>query len=162
MEAEGGGINKFGVSLGIDLPLANLNQGEIAKLEAARDKLRDGFLAKVHEARAEVHEAQRALEAQERLVRLFEDVIKPALDENARADRRGARAGRRERAAVRDGAGQGPEGPARLHRSRISSTGRPSSISNVRSALGSPTWKDERSDVTMRARPHWTLGGAGR
>ena len=83
VEGGGGTIDKFGLSLGIEIPIANLNQGEIAKLEAARDKLHDGFTARVHAARAEVHEAQRALEVQQRLVRLFQEVIGPALDENA-------------------------------------------------------------------------------
>jgi outer membrane protein TolC len=83
VETDSGGINKFGLSLGLELPLANLNQGEIARLEAARDKLREGFTAKIHAARAEVHEAEQALRTHERLVRLFQDVIRPALDENA-------------------------------------------------------------------------------
>jgi outer membrane protein, heavy metal efflux system len=78
-----GAVNKLGLSVGFEIPIANLNQGEIAKLEATRDKLREGFIAKVHVARAEVNDAYRRLRAQERLVRLFEDVIRPALDENA-------------------------------------------------------------------------------
>jgi outer membrane protein TolC len=84
-DAEPGGsaVNKFGLSFGIELPLFNLNQGEIARLEASRDKLRDGFSAKVHAARAEVHDAEQVLRTHERVVRLFADVIRPALDENA-------------------------------------------------------------------------------
>jgi outer membrane protein TolC len=78
-----GSINKLGVGVGIDIPLANLNRGELLRLEAARDKLREAFVARVHAARAEVAQALRALRAQERLVRLFEDVIRPALDESA-------------------------------------------------------------------------------
>ena len=80
---EGGVVERLGVSLGIDLPLANLNQGEIARLEAVREKLRQGFADKVHAARAEVYDAERALRFQERLVRLFLDAIQPVLDENA-------------------------------------------------------------------------------
>lgn len=78
-----GSINKLGFGVGIDIPLANLNRGELLRLEAERDKLRETFAAKVHAARAEVGEALRAIRTQERLVRLFEDVMRPALDENA-------------------------------------------------------------------------------
>ncbi len=77
-------VNGFGIGLSIDLPVVNLNQGEIARLEAARDKLREGFVAKVHGARAEVSEGLESLRAQERLVRLYEDTVAPALAESAR------------------------------------------------------------------------------
>ena len=79
-----GTINKLGFSLGIDIPLANLNRGELIRLEAARDKARELYVAKVHAARAEVAEALRALRAQERLVRLFQDVVGPAIEENTK------------------------------------------------------------------------------
>lgn len=81
---EEGSINKLGLGVSFEIPLANLNRGELLRLEAAREKLREAFVAKVHGARAEVGEALSALRAQERLVRLFEDVINPALDENAK------------------------------------------------------------------------------
>ncbi len=86
-ERESGGgegtTNRLGLGVGIDLPLFNRNQGAIASLEATRDKLREGFTAKVHTARAEMNEAYRNLRAQERLIRLYQDSIRPALDENA-------------------------------------------------------------------------------
>lgn len=82
-ELEGKIQNRFGVTLGVELPIANLNQGEIAIGEAAREKLYQAFAAKVHQARAEVNEALRNIRAQERLIRIFQDSIKPALDENA-------------------------------------------------------------------------------
>jgi outer membrane protein, heavy metal efflux system len=80
----GGGerTDRFGIALGLDLPLLNLNQGVIASLEGTRDRLRDGFTAKVHLARAELNEAYRNLQAQERLIRLYRDSIQPTLDEN--------------------------------------------------------------------------------
>lgn len=81
--AEEGMINKFGVGIGFEIPLANLNRGELMRLDAARERLREGFAARVHAARAEVAETLRVLRAQERLVRLFEDEIRPVLDENA-------------------------------------------------------------------------------
>lgn len=81
---EEGTTNEFGIGIGIDLPIANLNQGEIARLEAAREKVRESFVARVHAARAEVNDALRAVRAQERLVRLYEDVVRPALEESAR------------------------------------------------------------------------------
>lgn len=75
-----GTVDKFGLSVGIELPLANRNEGEIAKLAAARDKLREDFVAKVHAGRAEVNEAVQGIRAQERLVRLFTESVEPALD----------------------------------------------------------------------------------
>jgi outer membrane protein TolC len=77
-------MNGIGIGLTIDLPLLNLNQGEIARLEAVRDKLREGFVAKVHDARAQVSDALRNLRAQEQLTRLYAETIAPALDESAR------------------------------------------------------------------------------
>jgi outer membrane protein TolC len=81
--AEEGMVNKLGFGVGFEIPLANLNRGELQRLDAARERLREGFTAKVHAARGEVADAVRALRAQERLVRLFEEEIRPALDENA-------------------------------------------------------------------------------
>jgi cobalt-zinc-cadmium efflux system outer membrane protein len=86
-ERESGGgegtTNRLGLGVGIDLPLFNRNQGAIVSLEAARDKLREGFTAKVHTARVKMNEAYRSLRAQERLIRLYQDSIKPTLEENA-------------------------------------------------------------------------------
>ena len=76
------GINKIGIGIAIDLPIANLNQGEIARLEAVRAKQADAFLARVHAARAEMHAALRELQGQERLVRLYDEVVRPAVEEN--------------------------------------------------------------------------------
>ena len=81
--AEEGSVNKLGVGVGIDIPLANLNRGELLRLEAARDKLRETFTAKVHLARAEVAQALLSVRTQERLVRFYEDTVRPALAENA-------------------------------------------------------------------------------
>lgn len=81
--AEEGMINKIGIGVGFEIPLANLNRGELMRLDAARERLREGFAARVHTARAEVAETLRILRAQERLVRLFEEEIGPVLDENA-------------------------------------------------------------------------------
>ncbi len=92
-EINGAAGNRWGVGLGIDLPLGNLNQGEIARLEAEREKLRESFAARLHEARGEVHEAYRNLEAQARLIRLFEESIRPALEENVRLTEAGFQAG---------------------------------------------------------------------
>jgi outer membrane protein TolC len=80
---EEGTVNKLGIGVAFEIPLANLNRGELHQLDAARERLREGFAAKVHAARSEVADALRMLRAQERLVRLFEDEIRPALDENA-------------------------------------------------------------------------------
>ena len=77
-------VNGIGIGLSFDLPLANLNQGEIARLEGTRDKLRESFVAKVHGARAEVNDGLRNLRAQERLARLYEETVTPALEESAR------------------------------------------------------------------------------
>jgi cobalt-zinc-cadmium efflux system outer membrane protein len=77
-----GTANRLGAGLGLDLPLFNWNQGTIASLQANRDRLREGFTAKVHAARAELNEAYRNLRAQERLIHLYQDTIKPTLDEN--------------------------------------------------------------------------------
>lgn len=74
--------NRWGIGFGIDLPIANLNQGEIARLKAARDKLREGFTALVLQGRAEVNEAYRKLRAQEDLIRLYKETTEPALNEN--------------------------------------------------------------------------------
>ena len=74
-----GTIDKFGLGIGIELPIANRNEGEIAKLYAARDKVREEFKAKVFAARAEIHEALRALAAEERLLRLDRETLEPAL-----------------------------------------------------------------------------------
>lgn len=83
-EIDGQAGNRWGIGLGIDLPVLNLNQGEIARLEAVRDRVREGFTSKLHAARAEANEAYRSLRAQERLIRLFEESVRPALEENAR------------------------------------------------------------------------------
>lgn len=82
--AEEGSVNKIGLGVTFDIPLANLNKGELLRLDATRDRLRETFVARVHGARNEVAEALNALRAQERLVRLFEDTVRPALEENAR------------------------------------------------------------------------------
>ena len=74
--------NRFGLGLGIDLPLANLNQGEIAIREADRERLRMAYMAALHQGRAEVAEAFRDLKAAERLIRLYEETIRPALEES--------------------------------------------------------------------------------
>jgi outer membrane protein TolC len=92
-EIDGKAGNRWGLGLGIDLPLANLNQGEIAILEAKREKLREAFVAKLHEVRGEVYEAHRNLEAQARLIRLFDESIRPALEENVRLTEAGFQAG---------------------------------------------------------------------
>jgi cobalt-zinc-cadmium efflux system outer membrane protein len=78
-----GSINKLGLGLMFEIPLSNLNEGELVRLEAGRDKLRDAFSARVHAARAEVQEAHERLLAQQRLVQVFEDSVRPALEENA-------------------------------------------------------------------------------
>jgi cobalt-zinc-cadmium efflux system outer membrane protein len=86
-ERESGGsegtVNRVGLGFGFDIPLFNLNQGEIAIRTAERDKLWETFRARLHAARAELNESYRNLRAQERLIKLFQDSIKPALDENA-------------------------------------------------------------------------------
>jgi cobalt-zinc-cadmium efflux system outer membrane protein len=74
--------NRWGIGLGIDLPIANLNQGEIARLEATRDQRREGFTALVLQDRAELNEAYRNLRAQEGLIRLYQETTEPALNEN--------------------------------------------------------------------------------
>ena len=78
-------IDKFGLSVGFEIPIANRNEGEIAKLCAARDKQREEFMAKVFGARAEIHESLQAASAQERLVRLFEESVEPALAESEKS-----------------------------------------------------------------------------
>jgi outer membrane protein, heavy metal efflux system len=83
-QEEGGPLNSFGIGFTLDLPLANLNQGEITRLEGVRDKLQEAFVARVHGARAEVYEALRNLRGQERLVQVYQEVVRPALDESAR------------------------------------------------------------------------------
>jgi outer membrane protein TolC len=75
-----GSVNKFGVGLGLELPIASKNEGEIAKMIAKRDRLREDFAAKVHDGRAELNEALQGVRAQERLVRLFTESVEPALD----------------------------------------------------------------------------------
>jgi len=92
-ELDGEAGNRWGVGLGIDLPLANLNQGQIAILEAKREKLREGFIATLHAVREEFYEARRNLDAQARLIQLFEQSIRPALDENVRLTEAGFQAG---------------------------------------------------------------------
>jgi len=92
-ELNGQAGNRWGVGLGIELPLANLNQGEIAIREAERERLREEFTARLHAVRGEVHEAYRKLEAQARLIRLFEQSIRPALEENVRLTEAGFQAG---------------------------------------------------------------------
>jgi cobalt-zinc-cadmium efflux system outer membrane protein len=92
-EINGEAGNRWGVGLGIDLPLANWNQGEIARLEAEREKLRESFVATLHEARGEVHVAYGNLTAQAQLIRLFEESIRPALEENLRLTEAGFQAG---------------------------------------------------------------------
>jgi outer membrane protein, heavy metal efflux system len=92
-EIDGEAGNRWGVGLGVDLPLANQNQGEIARLEAEREKIGESFAATLHEARGEIHEAFRNLTAQERLIRLFEESIRPALEENVRLTEAGFQAG---------------------------------------------------------------------
>lgn len=78
-----GSVNKLGLGLMFEIPLANLNRGELLRLEASRERLREAFTARVHAARAEVQEARERLLAQERLVRIFEDTVRPVLEENA-------------------------------------------------------------------------------
>jgi len=83
-EIDGKPGNRFGLGLGIDLPFANLNQGEIAIREAERERLRTDFKAALHQGRAEVVSAFRDLKAEEKLIRLYEETIRPALEESVR------------------------------------------------------------------------------
>jgi len=92
-ELEGKVQNRLGLGLGIDLPIVNLNQGEIAILEARRERLREAFIARVHRARAEVNEALGRMIVAERLIRTFEESVRPALDENAALTEAGFRTG---------------------------------------------------------------------
>ncbi len=96
-EQESGGgegtTNRLGAGLGLDLPILNHNQGIIASQEALRDKLKEGFTAQVHSARADLNEAVRNLRAQERLIRLYETSIRPALEENAELTEAGIQVG---------------------------------------------------------------------
>jgi heavy metal efflux system protein len=73
----------LGLALGLDLPVLNWNQGEIATREAMRNKVRDEFTAKLHSVEADLNEAYLNLQAQERLIQLFKDSIQPALQDNA-------------------------------------------------------------------------------
>lgn len=83
---EGPGFqDRLGVSLGfVNLPVANVNQGQIAITEARRAQLGERFRALVHHARAEVAEALRNVHGQRRLIRMFQETIQPALEENAK------------------------------------------------------------------------------
>lgn len=96
-ERESGGregtTNRLGFALALDLPVFNRNQGEIAIREAARDKVRDQFTAKLHSVEAEINEAYRNLQAQEKLIQLFKDSIQPALEENAQLTEAGFQVG---------------------------------------------------------------------
>jgi cobalt-zinc-cadmium efflux system outer membrane protein len=96
-ERESGGgegkTNRLGLAFGLDLPIFNFNQGEIAIREAKRDKVRDEFTAKLHAVEADLNEAFRNLQAQEQLVRLFKDSIQPALEENAQLTEAGFQVG---------------------------------------------------------------------
>jgi outer membrane protein TolC len=88
-----GTANRFGLTFGLDLPLFNRNQGEIAIREATRDKVRDEFTAKVHSVEADLNEAYLNLQAQEKLIQLFQGSIQPTLDENARLTEAGFQVG---------------------------------------------------------------------
>jgi outer membrane protein TolC len=96
-ERESGGregtTNRLGLAFGLDLPVFNWNQGEIAIREAARDKVRDEFAAKLHSVEGDLNEAHRNLKAQEQLIQLFKDSIQPALEENAQLTEAGFQAG---------------------------------------------------------------------
>ena len=80
------------------MPLANLNQGEIARLEAARDKLREAFVAKVHAARAEVERGAPEPPGAGAPGAAVRGRHRPGARRERAAHRRGARAGRRQRA----------------------------------------------------------------
>jgi outer membrane protein, heavy metal efflux system len=88
-----GTTDRFGLTFGLDLPIFNRNQGEIAIREAARDKVRDEFTAKLHSVEADLNEAYLNLQAQERLIQLFKASIEPALDENAQLTEAGFQVG---------------------------------------------------------------------
>jgi outer membrane protein, heavy metal efflux system len=83
---EGSGFaNRFGVAFGlVNLPFANVNQGQIAIAEAQRTLRGENFRALVHQGRAEVAEALRNVRGQRRLIRMFQDAIRPAIEENAK------------------------------------------------------------------------------
>jgi cobalt-zinc-cadmium efflux system outer membrane protein len=82
-ETEGGRIaNWLGPVFGLELPVFNFNRGAIMSAEAERDRLRQSFVSKVHENRAELNEAYRNVKAQEELITLFQSEVKPALEEN--------------------------------------------------------------------------------
>lgn len=75
-------INKLGLGIGLDLPVANFNRGEIQRAEAERDRLYAEYVAKLHDRRADLNEAFRNLKAQEELIQIFQTNIRPALDES--------------------------------------------------------------------------------
>lgn len=78
------GENRFGASIGIEIPLFDRNQGEIESLMAAREQLRESLRAAIYAARAELHEAYHRLKSHERQIHRFRKTVEPVLEENAR------------------------------------------------------------------------------
>jgi cobalt-zinc-cadmium efflux system outer membrane protein len=87
-ERESGGnegtTDRLGLELGIDLPIFNFNQGEIAIRTAERDRARDEYAAALFVARSELNTSLKRIESQERLIQLFRTSIQPALEENVK------------------------------------------------------------------------------
>jgi outer membrane protein, heavy metal efflux system len=92
-ERESGGgeatTDRLGLQLGIDLPIFNFNQGEIAIRTAERERARDEYAASLFVARSELNAIVKRIQSQERLIQLFRNSIQPAIDENAKLNEAG-------------------------------------------------------------------------
>lgn len=79
-EKEVDGTDSFGLGGSLALPLFDRNQGEIAEREAARDRARAEYVARLHELRARAFEARATLRRAQSEVELQERESLPAVE----------------------------------------------------------------------------------
>ena len=87
------GVNKFGLGIGIEIPLFDRNQPGIARAHARRDEVRTQFESEVGRGLAAIEAAHRRLLARRERLDLLRAKVAPAATESLELARRSLRSG---------------------------------------------------------------------
>ncbi len=88
-----GGINKWGIGIGIEIPVFDRNQPRIARSEARRDEVRTQFESRVNAGLAELDAARRRLVARQRRLEIMRTKVAPTAERTLQLARRTLQAG---------------------------------------------------------------------
>ena len=87
------GDNKFGIGIGIEIPLFDRNQPAIARADARRNEVRDLFEAQVRQSLADIDTAYGQLAARMRQLTIVRDKLEPVIVRTLKVARRSLEAG---------------------------------------------------------------------